>query len=208
LNYYLRASSDTQEFATTIVLQPYSALVLQGTPEGNASGGIQLTFLPKGALPYSAGVIYYGLAEREGILTLKESLKNAWSVHVPLSNMAQYRMIIVNSSNEILRGEMTKRYDSTIPAVLEYFRATPDEDGGMQLEWKTSRENGVAFWNLYRVQNGAKERLNALPIPATLDSSSGLNYVFMDHTTDAFYSLEAITAEGFPSPVATTRNPN
>ncbi|MGH9856498.1 MAG: hypothetical protein ACRD4B_01520, partial [Acidobacteriota bacterium] len=96
-------------------------------------------------------------------------------------------------------------FDSTIPAVVEYFRATEEEEGSVLLEWKTTKENGVAFWNLYRVQDGVKERLNALPLPASVDSPSGLHYMFVDYTTGAFYLLEALTGEGFPSPVATTK---
>ncbi len=72
------------------------------------------------------------------------------------------------------------------------------------LEWKSSRENGIAFWNVYRIQNGVKERLNELPLPAGLNTGSGMNYMFVDYRTGSYYSLEALTGEGFPSSVAAT----
>ena len=207
LNYFLRApmgillSNSTMD----IVIQPYSAVVIQGGPDGASSGGVHLAFQPKKpGESYSSSLIYYGSEEKEGILTIKESLRGPWSVTVPYAGMARYKMVVVNGSGQTIRGTIVKEFDSSVPAVLEYFRANSEQDGGVQLEWKTARENGVAFWNLYRISNGAKERLNALPIPASVDSPTGLHYIFIDYAKGAFYSLEAITGEGFPSPVAVT----
>ncbi|HSP06315.1 MAG TPA: hypothetical protein VLR94_04015, partial [Acidobacteriota bacterium] len=97
-------------------------------------------------------------------------------------------------------------YDAEIPGVLEYFRVN-NEDGGVQIEWKTSREDGVAFWNLYRVEGGKKELLNDFPIPAAIQSREGIHYMYVDSSDAAFYSLEAITSEGCTSPLATAEMP-
>jgi hypothetical protein len=207
LNYFLRAplGSLISGNAINVVLQPYSAAVLQGGPDGASGGGARITFQPQGAHgAYSASLIYYGSGEKEGILSIKESLRDSWSVIVPYAGLGRYRVVLVNSSDQVIRGTVLKRFDAGIPAVVEYFRANPEDEGGVQLEWKTTRENGVAFWNLYRISNGARERLNALPIPASIDSPTGLSYMFVDYTAGAFYSLEAITGEGFPGFVATT----
>ena len=205
LNYFLRSPSGMKltNNTTDIVVQPYSAAVIQGVPDNNAEGGIYLNFKPKGNASYSASFIHYGAGEKEGTLAIKPMLRESWSVTVPYAGMARFKWIIVNGSGQTLRGTVLKSFDSSIPTVVEYFRANAGE-GGVQLEWKTARENGVAFWNLYRISNGDKERLNSFPIPASIDSQTGVHYVFVDSTSSAFYSLEAITGEGFPSPVATT----
>ena len=206
LNYFLRTPSGIKltNNTTDIVVQPYSATVVQGIPDNNAQGGIYLSFKPKGIATYSASFIHYGTGEKEGTLAIKPVLRDSWSVTVPYSGMARFKWIIVNGSSQILRGTIVKAFDSSIPAVVEYFRANAGEEGGVQVEWKTARENGVAFWNLYRISNGDKERLNSFPIPASIDSQTGVHYMFVDSASGAFYSLEAITGEGFPSPVATT----
>jgi hypothetical protein len=206
LNYYLATPSGIMLInnTTDIVVQPYSAAVVQGIPDNNAQGGIYLSFKPKGNAPYSASFIHYGAGEKEGTLAIKPMLRESWSVTVPYSGTARFKWIIVNGSHETLRGTVVKAFDSSIPAVVEYFRANAGEEGGVQLEWKTARENGVAFWNLYRISNIGKERLNSFPIPASIDSRTGVHYMFVDSASGAFYSLEAITGEGFPSPVATT----
>jgi hypothetical protein len=206
LNYYLRTPSGIvlNNSTTDIVVEPYSAAVIQGVPESTAQGGIYLSFKPKGDAAYSASFIHYGAGEKEGTLAIKPLLRESWSVTVPYSGMARFKWIIVNGSGQTLRGTVAKAFDSSIPAVVEYFRANAGEEGGVQLEWKTARENGVAFWNLYRISIGGKERLNSFPIPASIDSQTGVHYMFVDSASGAFYSLEAITGEGFPSPVATT----
>ena len=207
LNYFLRTPMGAflLNSTTDIVIQPYSAAVIQGGPEGASSGGVHLSFQPKPpGEPYSASLIYHGEEEKEGILAIKESLSGSWTVTVPYAGMVRYKMVVVNGSGETIRGTVVKKYDAAIPAVLDYFRASAEQDGGVQLEWKTTRENGVAFWNLYRISNGTKERLNALPIPASIDSPMGLHYIFIDYANGAFYSLEAITGEGFPSTIAVT----
>ena len=210
LNHFLRVPVGSLLVNNTmnVVLEPYSAAVFQEDSSSTPSGGVRLLFQPgTRTATYSAGLIYHRSGESEGILSLKETQRNSWSILVPYS--ARYKLILVNSSNEILRGTMVREFDSSIPAVLDYFRANEDEEGGVQLEWKTARENGVAFWNLYRIQNGTKERLNAMPIPASVDSPEGLNYVFFDHSNGSLYSLEAITGEGFPSSMglASTNSP-
>src|SRR5262249_35145674 len=104
------------------------------------------------------------------------------------------------------RGVIQKSFDSSIPAVLEYFHVNPGE-GGVQIEWKTAKENGVAFWNLYKLRNGNKELLNSFPIPAAMHSEQPVDYLFVDSSDGAFYSLEAITTEGFESPVGQAESP-
>ena len=204
LNYFLRnRSGSTTTNTMDIVLQPYSATVIHGTSEGMTNGGIRLSFTPRSESDYSTALVYYAGDSKEGIVTIKDALRGPWSARIPFAGMSRYRMIVVNASKQVIEGFITRKYDPAIPAVIDFFRATPNEEGGMQLEWKTSRENGVAFWNLYRTQNGTKERLNSLPIPASIDSPSGLNYMFIDYTAGNFYSLEAVTGEGFPSVVAT-----
>lgn len=86
---------------------------------------------------------------------------------------------------------------------MEYFKVNPEEKG-VSIEWKTTRENGVAFWNLYRVHDGQKQRLNDFPIPASIESSEGVHYIFFDSESSAFYSLEAITSDGFASPLSSS----
>jgi hypothetical protein len=206
LNYYLGTPSGIMltNNTTDIVVHPYSAAVVQGAADNNAQGGLYLSFKPQGNAPYSASFIHYGAGDKEGTLAIKPVLRDSWSVTLPYSGMARFKWIIVNGSSKILRGTIVKAFDSSIPAVVEYFRANAGEEGGVQVEWKTARENGVAFWNLYRISNADKERLNSFPIPASIDSRTGVHYVFVDSASGAFYSLEAITGEGFPSPVATT----
>jgi hypothetical protein len=207
VNYFLRTPSGiflNNDSTTSITINPYSAAVVQGIPNSSASGGLRLEVIPRDSSVYSASLIYYGAGEKEGTLAIKQSIQQTWSTLVPFHGMARYKLILVNSSKQAIRGTVVSNFDSTIPAVLQYFRANPGEDGGVQLEWKTARENGVAFWNLYRVTNGSKERLNAFPIPASIDSSTGVHYIFMDSVNGAFYSLEALTGEGFQSSIATT----
>ena len=208
LQYFMRApfGSLLLDNTTDIVIQPYSAAIFQENPGPGGTGGVHLMFQPVKtvASPDSASLIYYGEEGKEVIIAIKESLQGPWSVTVPYPGMSGYRMLFVNASGQTVRGTLSRRFDATIPAVLEYFRATAEEEGGVLLEWKTTLENGVAFWNIYRIQNGAKERLNALPLPASVDSPAGLHYMFLDHMQGAAYSLEALTVEGFPSPVAST----
>ena len=207
LNYFMRVPFGNLllNSTTDIVINPYSAAVFQGSPGPGITGGVDLTFQSKKeeSAPDSVSLIYYGVGEKQGIIAMNETIQGSWSVSVPYAGMAGYKMILVNASAKTVRGTLFKRFDSGIPAVLDYFHATAEEEGGVLLEWKTAQEKGVAFWNLYRIQNGMKERLNALPLPASVDSPGGLLYMFVDHATASLYSLEALTTEGFPSPIAT-----
>jgi hypothetical protein len=205
LNYFLRASSGIRLVSNTtnIVIQPFASAVFQEIGSGQ-TGGVRLSFQPiANSGSYGASLVYYGFGEKQGVLSIREKQQDVWSVTVPYNGMARYRVVIVNGSSKTLHGTLTQQLDATIPAVLDYFLAVEEEEG-VHLEWKTSRESGVAFWNLYRVRNGTKELLNAMPIPAAVDSRTGLHYMFVDYTSGGFYSLEAITGEGFPSTVATT----
>ncbi|MCI0602866.1 hypothetical protein L0156_07610 [bacterium] len=207
LNYFLGTPSGTmpKNSITEIVVQPYSAAVIQDIRNGSAGGGMHLTFTPTGRASYSAALIHFAVGEKEGTIAIKPVLRESWSVGVPYTEMARFKLIIMNGSAETLRGTIATKFDFDFPADLEYFRANAGEDGGVQLEWKTASENGVAFWNLYRISNDAKERLNSFPIPASIDSQTGVHYVFVDSESGAAYFLEAITGEGIPSPVARTR---
>lgn len=207
LNHFLRTPQGTRidHSSIYVVLQPYSAAVFEGGADESPTGGIRLAFEPvPDTSPFSASLIYYSGGEKQGTLAIQESARQTWATTVPYGGMARYKMVLMNASNKTLRGTLVKQFDSTIPAVLEYFRATAEEEGGTLLEWKSSRENGVAFWNVYRIQNGVKERLNELPLPAGLNTGSGMNYMFVDYRTGSYYSLEALTGEGFSSSVAAT----
>ena len=124
---------------------------------------------------------------------------------IPFGGLDHFRFVLVNGSSEVLRGELRKDNDASIPGSLEYFKVVPEENG-MLIEWKTARENGVAFWNIYRVSNGQKEKLNVFPIPASIQSNEGIHYMFYDSSSSSFYSLEAITSEGFPSPLGNSES--
>ena len=206
-NYYLAAKpefsihSDSQ----SVLLQPYSAAILRGMPDQN-SGGSHLSFVPNGPSKYSASLLFYARGETSGTAALKKGLTDVWSVIVPYAAMDHYDFIVVNSSSVPLRGKVVRNFDSSIPGVLEYFRVNPG-DGGVQIEWKTAKEDGVAFWNLYRIERGSKVLLNEFPIPASIDSQEGVHYLYFDNSDGAFYSLEAITSDGFASPFAASDTP-
>jgi hypothetical protein len=206
-NYFLLATvgekldSDHAE----VRIAPYAAGIFDGSPD-QSSGGIQLAFVPQASQPYAASILYYNLGEKSGTLSMKKSVSEPTSVVIPYTGMERYRLILVNSTGRELVGTIQRKFDESIPGVLEYFRVNPDE-GGVQIEWKTSRENGVAFWNLYRVKGGNRERLNEFPIPASIESDEGVHYIFLDSSAGAIYSLEAITSEGFSSPLANAESP-
>ena len=185
-------------------IRPFSASVFEGRGTQN-SGGAQLSFLP-GAGTYSASVLFYAAGEKSGTLAMKKDLTGDWSIQVPFAGLDHYKLVLVNASAKEIRGIIRDAFDPSIPAVLEYFRVNPG-DGGMQIEWKTSRENGVAFWNLYRMNGGKKERLNQLPIPAAVQSRDGIHYLYFDASAAAFYSLEALTGEGLPGVLAGAGGP-
>ncbi|HET6266930.1 MAG TPA: hypothetical protein VFG11_04365 [Acidobacteriota bacterium] len=181
---------------THLMLQPYSAAAYRGSQD-HISGGALLTFTPDGSTPYSANVIAY-MDEKSGSLAMKIGASEPWSVSVPFAGLDHYTLVIINTSGQAMRGEVRVSFDPTIPAVLEYFHASHQEDG-VRVEWKTARENGVAFWNLYRMQNGRKYQVNSYPIPATVNSEEGIHYLFLDSTAGALYWLEAVTDQGLPS---------
>ncbi len=204
LNYYLRSVSERPWYlcTTDLVLSPYSAAVFEGKPN-RKTGGMHVSFQPAGAVAYSGWLVHYSDSENEGTVAIKQNARDPWQLRVPCVGMSRFKLVIVNPSPGELRGSVQQSFDSTIPAVLEYFHATPGE-AGVQLEWKTAKENGVAFWNLYRIQQGTREKMNSFPIPASIDSTTGVYYMYVDSANGAFYSLEAITSEGFPGSAATT----
>jgi hypothetical protein len=201
-NYFLlhtpghATGADPQEFTVA----PLSALVLHGFPD-RASGGVRLSFTPDGDERYATAVLYFTPGEKGGTLAMKKGQSGPSAALIPYAGMEHYRLVIVNPEATWLKGTVMAEFDSTIPGVVDYFRVNSAEDG-VQIEWKTSRENGVAFWNLYRMSGGRRELLNDFPIPAAIHSSEGLNYLYLDSSDSSFYSLEAITSEGFASPLA------
>jgi hypothetical protein len=206
-NYFLLASANgkIRDVQNQIELRPFSAAVLEGFPDQNL-GGIQLSFSPENAQEFAVSLIVYRSGDKSGTLAMRKGLSESTSFLVPFTGMDRYRFIVVNSSGSSFRGTLERNFDLTIPGVLEYFRVSPDE-AGVQIEWKTIKENGVAFWNLYRVQGEQKERLNEFPIPASIQSDEGVHYLFLDSSAGAIYSLEAITSEGFASPFANAETP-
>lgn len=206
-NYYLLATTgeklDSQ--SAEVRIAPYAAGVFDGTPD-QSSGGIELAFVPEAAQQYATNILYYNLGEKSGTLSMKKGLSEPTSLVIPYTGMERYRMIVVNGTGRELRGTIKRKFDASIPGLLEYFHVNPGE-GGVQIEWKTAKENGVAFWNLYRVQGGTRERLNEFPIPASIQSDEGVHYIFLDSSAGAIYSLEAITSEGFSSPLANAETP-
>ncbi|HSP07138.1 MAG TPA: hypothetical protein VLR94_08165, partial [Acidobacteriota bacterium] len=172
-NYFLLSTSARTLNADShdVTLAPFSAAVFEGVPAQN-SGGIRLTFVPEGEDHYATALVFYVQGETSGTLALKRGLSGPSSLLLPYAGMDHFRFLIVNAQASWLNGQVTTAYDAEIPGVLEYFRVN-NEDGGVQIEWKTSREDGVAFWNLYRVEGGKKELLNDFPIPATVQSREG-----------------------------------
>jgi hypothetical protein len=180
-------------------IQPYAAALVRGESSAD-SGGIKLEFVPSTTGAYSTSTLFFTKGEKSGTLAMKLGLTGNSSIVIPFAGMDHYRYVIANGSSTELRGNLHEEYDSAIPGSLEYFKVSPEEEGVL-IEWKTARENGVAFWNLYRVQDGQKQRLNDFPIPASIESTEGIHYIFFDSESSAFYSLEAITSEGFASPL-------
>jgi hypothetical protein len=200
-NYYLMfpASTFADRNDDEFQIQPFAAALVRGKSTVD-SGGIKLEFIPSTTGEYSTSTIFFTKGEKSGTLAMKLGLTGNSSIVIPFAGMDQYRYVIVNGSSTELHGDLHEEYDSAIPGSLEYFKVSP-EDKGVSIEWKTTRENGVAFWNLYRVQDGQKQRLNDFPIPASIESSEGVHYIFFDSESSAFYSLEAITSDGFASPL-------
>jgi hypothetical protein len=186
-------------------VQPYSASLLRGEADTEA-GGIILQFLPLSESAYSTSTMFFPKGEKSGILAMKPDVSGPSSIMIPFGGLDHYRYVLVNGSSDVLRGDLRKEKDASIPGTLEYFKVVPEEKGVL-IEWKTARENGVAFWNLYKVRDGQKEKLNAFPIPASIQSNEGIHYIFYDSSSSSFYSLEAITSEGFPSPLGTSEAP-
>ncbi|PWT93959.1 MAG: hypothetical protein C5B54_00965 [Acidobacteria bacterium] len=206
-NYFLGAHSQSElrNNSLNVALLPFSAAVLRGTSD-QANGGAHVSFTPDTTLPYAAGLLFYTRGEGSGSAVLKKGLSQQWSVLVPYNGLEHFDVVVVNTSPQILRGKIQRDYDSAIPGVLEYFRVNPG-DSGVQIEWKTSREDGVAFWNLYRLDHGTRQLLNDFPIPASINSEQGVHYLYLDSSDGAFYSLEAITADGLASPFASAEAP-
>lgn len=207
-NYYLLfpASLSLDTGRGDVDLQPYSAGVFQDVPS-RSTGGINLSFAPDPGASYSAAILFYGTGgQKSATLAMRKHVSENWSLAIPFAGLDHYRFVVVNSTRQELRGRLEKAYDPTVPGVLEYFHVNTG-DGGVQIEWKTSRENGVAFWNLYRQADGKKELLNAFPIPASINSDEGIHYLYVDYTAASFYTLEAVTSEGFQSPLATVESP-
>ncbi len=207
-NYFLlfnvEAASPPSE-PETISIRPYSAFVEERGPR-SSTGGTRLLFTPEGPSSYSASLLYFGTGQKSGTLAIKTGLRDAWSMLVPFAGLDHYKIVIVNGSGTDMQGSLTGTFDASIPAVLEYFKVNAGE-GGVQIEWKTAKENGVAFWNLYKIRNGQKQLLNAFPIPASVNSEEGIRYLFIDTSGSAFYSLEAVTSDGFQSSMAGSNKP-
>lgn len=206
-NFFLlsKAEGKLDRRTTTITVKPYSAAAFRAGAE-QSSGGEMLAFLPSVPGKYSAGLLYFAQGEGSGTLALKKGITEPWSVQIPFAGMDHYDLVLVNSGAQPLRGTLQRTFDAAIPGILEYFRVNPGE-GGVEIEWKTAREDGVAFWNLYRVEQGKKVLLTDFPIPATIQSQEGTHYLYIDSSAGVFYSLEAITSEGFASPFAGAETP-
>lgn len=206
-NYYLTfpASAFAEQNEDEFEIQPFAAALIRGVPNAD-SGGVKLEFIPSTTAAYSMSTLFFAKGERSGTLAMKLGLSANSSIVIPFAALDHFRYVLVNGSSNELRGNLHQEYDAAIPGSLEYFTISPEEKGVL-IEWKTSRENGVAFWNLYRVKDGQKERLNDFPIPASIESRQGVHYIFYDSSSSAFYSLEAITSEGFPSPLGSSESP-
>lgn len=206
-NYFLMFPSSTfAEFnEEEFQIAPFSAALVRSEPSAD-SGGIKLEFIPSTDAAYSTSTLVFTKSEKSGTLAMKLGLTGNSSIVIPFAAMDHFRYLIVNGSSDELRGNLYQEYDSSIPGSLEYFRVSPEENGVL-IEWKTTQENGVAFWNLYRVQEGQKQRLNDFPIPASIESREGIHYIFFDSASSAFYSLEAITSDGFASPLGSSESP-
>lgn len=202
-NYFLLARPvlSLQKDTTDATIPPYAAVVFRGRGEAT-TGGVRFLISPEGGTSYSANVLYYS-SDKTGTLAMKMGTNEPWSVVVPYSGLDHYALVIVNTSGVAMKAWISRAFDSSIPAVLEYFKASQQQDG-ISVEWKTTREDGVAFWNVYRVQDGKKSRVNDFPIPATIDSDQGIHYLFLDSSAGAMYWLEAITEQGLPATLATT----
>jgi hypothetical protein len=206
-NYFLlfTATVPLEKDSKDVSLKPFSAVLFAGEAE-QSQGGIRLSFATEDGASYSTSILFFAAGEKSGTLAMEPVRKDSWSVLVPFSNLDHYSLVIVNPTASELRGRIQKSFDPAIPAIVEYFRVNPGEDG-VQIEWKTARENGVAFWNLYRIQNGQKMRLNDFPIPAAIESEEGIHYMFLDSAGGNYYTLEAITQEGFQSRCAGSESP-
>ena len=205
-NYYLMfpKSSFKESKEGEYEVQPYSASLVDGDSDAD-SGGVILRFLPFTESTYSTSIMFFPKGEKSGILSMKLGLNGSSSTMIPFGGLDHFRFVLVNGSSDVLRGELRKDNDASIPGSLEYFKVVPEENGVL-IEWKTARENGVAFWNIYRVGDGQKEKLNVFPIPASIQSDEGIHYMFYDSSSSSFYSLEAITSEGFPSPLGNSES--
>lgn len=199
-NYFLLANASARLGDNSeVVVPPYAAVVFRGFPDQHAGGAV-LQFTPRQSSSYLANVLFYN-QEKNGTLAMKAGSNESWSVRLPYANMESFVFILVNPSGVELKGRVSKAFDSSIPAVLDYFRTSPQEEG-LSIEWRTVREDGVAFWNLYKSQDGKRVKVNEFPIPATIDSNEGIHYLFLDSSASAMYWLEAITPEGFSSSIA------
>ena len=202
-SYFLQFSSRAPFENGLVEVRPYSALVREAVPE-ESQGGAQISYIPVGETLYSVGLVSSAGGESGETMILKKDLFESWSVLVPFAGVDRYKLIVVNGSPKVLQGTVQKILDAGIPAVLEYFHVYA-ADGRVQIEWKTIQENGVAYWNLYRMEKGQKVQINAFPIPGTIHSQEGLHYFFLDDSDASSYSLEAVTSEGFKSPLAEAR---
>lgn len=207
LNYYLlsTAAHNIDTDSIEVNLAPFSAALFNGLPSQNSGGG-RLSFVPETEDRYSTSLLFFSQAEKGGTLAMKKGQSGASTMLIPYTGMDHYRFMVVNAGAFWLQGKLKLQYDSAIPGVLEYFRVNNDE-GGVQIEWKTAKEDGVAFWNLYRLEGGRKQLLNDFPIPAAVQSDEGVHYMYFDSSDASFYSLEAITSEGLASPLATAETP-
>lgn len=206
-NYFLLSTSATNIEADSmeVNIAPLSAAVLNGLPTFS-NGGVHVSFSAEGETTYATSLLFFTQGEKSGTLAMKKGQSGLSTMLLPYGGMDHYRLVVVNANASWLKGELKIEYDSAIPGVLEYFRVN-NEEGGVQIEWKTAKEEGVAFWNLYRLEDGRKELLNDFPIPAAVRSDEGVHYMYFDSSDASFYSLEAITSEGFASPLATAESP-
>ena len=209
LNYFLRAPFGglLLNHTTDIVIQPYSAAIFSGESRSRRYGwsSSDVPTVKTGASPDSASLIYYGDEGKEVIIAIKESLQGPWSVTVPYPGMSGYRMLFVNASGQPVRG--TFREDLIPRSLLcwNIFEQQPRKKGACCWSGRPHRKMESLSGTFTESGNGAKEHLNALPLPASVDSpTKAFILVFIDHTQGTAYSLEALTAEGFPSPVAST----
>jgi hypothetical protein len=91
--------------------------------------------------------------------------------------------------------------------TLLYFRAAPQNDNAILLEWETATELGTAAFNLYRSQDPASLGQLLVTRPAQGDGLTGAAYSHRDGDVQPgvlhYYTLQQITSSGELITIAT-----